>query len=288
MERFFKDGSVFGMADERDRSRILRNIRDVRCMIPSLLTFFESLKYIEPCTRILSMLTPKAGARDSIKDGLYACYKHHDKETVCIEFGDNDLRPEPSSGFFGDRDWCYQMLWLAAMRNFVALGNVTTKKEQGQAKPTAAEPNPTLKRALGDLAYRLGFRSDTINNWRETDSARLLIGRLIKDSTGRAPESEVETIDQIAGILKRMTNPKPDLVQCKLTNDEILPIARRFGRPYENDYAHDRKFLYLPSIYIGIPSTRERDVASFYCTRDMFIHFLGIDLVGYAACNDLT
>ncbi|KAK4552385.1 hypothetical protein LTR86_010399 [Recurvomyces mirabilis] len=61
------------VSDVRTRDRLLRSILDYPDMIPSLFTFFESLKYLEPGAQVLkSLLPPKQ--KKTIREAFFATY----------------------------------------------------------------------------------------------------------------------------------------------------------------------------------------------------------------------
>src|SRR6186713_3303299 len=58
------EGMIFPSLQNRDaRQAILTSIQSIRCMIPSLRTFFEDLKYLEPCSLILKSLLGRSETR---------------------------------------------------------------------------------------------------------------------------------------------------------------------------------------------------------------------------------
>jgi hypothetical protein len=83
---------IFGtVADEEDRATILASLLSVRSMIPSLFTFFEDLKYLEPCAKVLKALLPP-GTRKSLTRGLMGSY--FQEEEVLVEHASKDLHTQ--------------------------------------------------------------------------------------------------------------------------------------------------------------------------------------------------
>jgi hypothetical protein len=269
------DGSVFAAASPSDRTCILENLQRVSCMIPSLNIFFESLKYLKPCTDIIRSLLPVKSKR-TIREELFQAFRQPAK--LKIEYATGDYRDHPSESKLQDRMLCYQMLWLAVIRRFVELGNTTTRKEPHERKPVATEPSPVLKQELARQAHDLGFKASPIQRTKTGDGAMMTAHRVVQSMGEQNFENCDQVVKEIAEVLRRRS-VKPHHCVPNLTQEAILPIGRRFGRPFTDDYMSNQKVLFLPNIYTEPPRHKSESVSPFFCVRDMIIYFLGIEKV---------
>ena len=156
------------LTTEAHRNQVLLNLRGLGYMIPSLYTFFESLKYIEPCAGIMRQLAQMKG-HASIKKAMWSSYIRT-PETI-VEYAERDWRPNESISDEVDRAVGYQQIWLFTMRHFPHMANVTTRKDKRGEKPNALEPNPILWQRLGELSCRLGFQTATARKLRKSDGS---------------------------------------------------------------------------------------------------------------------
>lgn len=74
---------------EGDREILEKNIHSIKMTIPSLYTFFEDMKYLEPCAKVLRALLPPK-TKQSTYRGLMSIYIQ--PRDVLVEHSHNDLR----------------------------------------------------------------------------------------------------------------------------------------------------------------------------------------------------
>jgi hypothetical protein len=77
VRRLVAEGKLFGRLNENRRAEldlVLENINAIETVIPSLYTFFEMLKHLEPCARIMRSLV-SLKEHKTIKESLLAFYK---------------------------------------------------------------------------------------------------------------------------------------------------------------------------------------------------------------------
>ncbi|KYG41239.1 hypothetical protein M433DRAFT_76237 [Acidomyces richmondensis BFW] len=185
--------------DRQDRNAILQRLLNFPGMIPSLFTFFESLKYLEPCATILRNLLPLKQNR-SIYQALSASYFR--PQEIQVEYAESDFRPHPRSSPQIDYALAYQQLWLYALRNFVSMTEVTPRKEQKKVKPRICERSPYVWRKFGSLAVILGFETPAARELHSTD-AETELSEIISKLFG-AGNLQNEAIAEIAQILRSL------------------------------------------------------------------------------------
>jgi hypothetical protein len=263
---------IFGtVADEEDRATILASLLSVRSMIPSLFTFFEDLKYLEPCAKVLKALLPP-GTRKSLTRGLMGSY--FQQEEVLVEHASKDLRTHSVMASETASALACQQLWLFAFRNFPLMTNFTTRKELDKCKPAAVEPSPFAWQEFAELALSLGFKTPLIDELRSKDSTKLIIAQLFERFTDPQSVNDSNASEKIAAILGSLQRRKESGGRPVFTSGDQLPTLRRCGRPFEDDHLADKPCLYLPHMHRE-PS-RGANITTFYRKWNMFRVFMGI------------
>lgn len=278
IDDMIKTNKIFTtLTGESDRSVVLANLHSIQSMIPSLFTFFEDLKYLEPCAKVLKALLPPRGKK-SIFRGLMGFYFPRDQ--IYVEHASHDMRIHTGSGSEIVRTFAYQQLWLFALRNFPLMTNFTTRKVLDKDKPAAVEPSPHVWREFGELASLLGFKTSAIDELCSRDSTKLVVAQLFDRFSEPGLMNDSRAADEIAAILKALNRRKEPVGEPCFTGGDQISLAERCGRPFEDDHRIDRPYLYLPHIH-RIPATGTT-ITTFYRKWCMFRIFLGIRDVGFA------
>lgn len=253
------------------RAKVLDNLLAVDVLIPSLRTFFENLKYLEPCAKIMrSLLTHKKIV--SIKQALSGSYFH--PADHCIEYGPGDTRLHVRQQYDADLASAYHTLWLFALRNFPQMTSTTPKKSPNGSRPVITEPNPAIWQEFGILAQDLGFRTEAVQTMAAQNSQSLL-ATLIVDKAGIESSQQSEMARRIAQLLCSAKLLQPGVLPSSPGCLEWVPPERRCGRPYQDDHLIDRTKLYLPFIYTS-PASMVSEITTAFCKRDMFRAFFSI------------
>ena len=271
-----QSGAIFPrILDSDHRTCILQNILSVAHMIPSLYTFFENLKYLEPCAKIMRALLPPKQI-NSIKLGLAGFYVR--PEPMKVQYGNKDTRSHGSGLNDVDEAMAYHQLWLYAMRNFPEMTNDTPRKEIDASRPVAKTPNPALWQEFGALAITVGFCTKAAEDLAAQDGKSLLASQVVEDC-GLSGDEKVAAVLKIVEILKSAKRSEATSMSRVLTGTEWLPKERRCGRPFQCDHSEDGVALYLPVIY-SEPNEDGDNITSLFWKRDMFQTFFSIDMVG--------
>ena len=117
--------------EETVRQRLLNNILSLPLMIPSIRTFFENLKYIEPCCKILRTLIGPKQAR-SIRQELLSAWSH--PADLMLEVGDGYNRVFRSVSEAQSFSLAYKSLWLFTLRHFFDMTDSVPRKEKQRRK----------------------------------------------------------------------------------------------------------------------------------------------------------
>lgn len=270
VEEYLHSRKIFSaITDSTKRRILLRNILVTTSLIPSLSTFFEDLKHLEPCAKILRGLLPPKQRR-SICEALSACLEA--PEHVYVEYARDDMRTQPSVPHDLHRSVGYQQLWLFAMRNFPSMTDVGPRKDPQKPKPETAVSSPLVWQEFGRLVLRLGFTTEAATKYAALDAefelAKEILGR------GGIYSAAKQDIDRVASVLRQAAKARPckDIVQFH--DDVRVAKERRCGRPFEADFEIDRDSLYLPSIRRA-PAPQGHHLTTFLCKWDMFQAFFG-------------
>jgi hypothetical protein len=257
--------------DRESRNTLRRNICSLDNSVPSLQTFFEDMKYLEPCAKVLKALLPSK-TKQSVCRGLMGSY--FEPPILLVEHAYNDLRTHDTRQ--RTATLAYQQLWLFALRNFPLMTNFTAKKVCDKDKPHAVEPSPVIWQEFGSLALSLGFKTAHASELSAQNPTKIIVDQLL----GRYVECglvDQAAKDNIARALRGLRRARGTPINPIFTGSEPLPLNERCGRPFEDDHNSDRLSLYLPQVYHS-PSTGE-NITSFYRKWSMFRMFMDVNTV---------
>ena len=195
---------------------------------------------------------------------------------LTIEYGHRDDRSHPLGTFQTDKSLAYLQLWLYAMRNFCTMTDFTPRKEITAAKPSVLEPNPFLWHRFGRLAMSLGLNTAQARSLSERDVETFLTSQILqrcRESLGELDEASVKCVASSIRNLQRSRVPRP-IPAPQFGADSSLPIARRCGRPFEDDHRRDKDWLFLPHMFLS-PQGISAGLSSFYYKWDTFRCFMG-------------
>ncbi|KAI9674061.1 MAG: hypothetical protein M1822_009577 [Bathelium mastoideum] len=272
----FASKKIFSQVrDNEQRQLLIHNVESVPCLIPSLKTFFENLKYLEPCCQVLKRLLPMDRPR-SIRRELWAYY--YRPNDFSVEYTEQDMRPHAKSNIEEERWLAYQQLWLFCLRHFPELSSVLPRKETGKAKPAQQSTNDACWQQLGELAVRLGFRTPEAIRLQGEDPFVLLATRFLESVRAGHQDLSANDVQAVARTVRRVSVHRGSVTPVCFTaasETEILALDRRQGRPFEDSFLHDRASLFLPFLYHDLPTSRGSDITSFFVNRDFISHFVG-------------
>ena len=258
------DHSCFSrVCDNGDRMVIHRNLLECR-MIPSLYTFMENLKYLEPCVKILrSLLLPKD--KRSVRKALFASYVRPTE--LQVEYGVHDSRPHPLSSVARDREIEYPELWLYALRN-----SVLPKQDASENSQLRGPDLLTLQR-LGSLAVSRGFRTEAAEGLAAQDEEESLAAQLVNRAELDSAAAQ-NAIQKITQVLRNAQRRRSEPSRTTFRGEGWLPRERRCGRPFQEAHNLDRPGLFVPMMYAKLEHPSE-NISTLYCKREMFRGFLG-------------
>lgn len=268
---YVESGQVFSAVTcEAARGRILQTVISLPGLIPSLRSFFENLKYLEPCCNILKkLLNPKE--KKSIYQALSGAYFPPDKHRV--EYSEGKLRMTRTGNDDDNGLWIsYVQLWAFCMRHFPSMTQLVPRKEPREDKPSI-QSNSALWHYLGDLAVELGFRTEQAIEFKQQDPYRTLAEQSLRSlHPDKTPDATL-----VAQMAKTLRRADPGAGRANIpqhTATYYLSPDRRCGRPFYRDYTQDKNSLFIPLIY-GTETVEGLDTSTFFVKRDIFLSFFG-------------
>ena len=252
--------SIFGaILDLPLRSRLLTNLLALDKLIPSLHTFCEDTKYLEPCANAMKRLLGP-GLKGTVQGTMRAIF--------------NQPLQQDEDGLFEQN---YRQLWAFAHRHFPELVNAAPRKEPDRDKPIIKEPNPITWFLFAQLAVELGFKSDSIRRLKSKKELENSLRDFLLPVTEHLLDQQLvqRLVRQLRCSITTKSdvapnNEKPSLVD----NESKLDLRHRCGRPYEVSQREARKSMYIRWIY-DASLARGRYVTHHYVHRAIFRAFFG-------------
>lgn len=263
--------------DPAARWRILNNFQNADCMIPSLYTFFEDIKWLAPCPKIIRALLPD-GCRESTRRALSRCYTGVNQKagTLRIEHSNPKFIEVPGSEVQAV-DSGYQQLFLFAWRHFSELSAILPRKDVGRPKPPVIASNEQCWYRLAQLASSLGFESEKITSLQNQDPDLKMAHEFLRQARPdvfyqMSDEARIAPASEICRVLESIREPASTFPPRVLPEALMSPpVEHRCGRPFEQSFEGSKAFFYLSDIH----RARQKTLSYFTVNRDIFLAFFG-------------
>ncbi len=266
-------------ADDQ-RSRIFHRVCSIEHVIPSIHTFLEDTKYLEPPARILKELLP-GKCKGSMSQHFSALHSGQTKVKLQTSEYTFEDRTSPS----GRSSWLsYRQLWLFALRHFPVMDGQSPRRDKTKLGALHEGRQPRRWYELCSLASENGYRRIRCL-YRDRTAAD---AKAIEDCVRNILPSKYYAINpdrmrQIMLLNCQLFSDVPyfkkELVAPVLTSDYEgcgSDISDRCGRPWERSFQADEESLFLEHIYSTSYSTvPKRYLTSFAVKRDSFRAFFG-------------
>ena len=257
-----------GLDNAERRASILCSIKSIPYPIPSLRTFFENQKYLEPCCFILRKLLDES-EKDRSLWRAFSAYYFEPKEFCmqCTERTSRRLRISSE----GQKKLGYVQLWMFCLRHFPEMTSITPKMTPGSGK-VRREHNPALWRILGKLAVDLGFRTPEALKLAGQDPDIEHALHFLDIARPDWDGDRKPYISRVAQVLDDMKEPASAPTRPVFTSKEPLSRDRRCGKPHDDDHDSDKSALFVSLFYEKTESGY--DITSLCVKRDLFKAFL--------------
>jgi len=258
------------ITDPTLRSRILQRVREIPYIIPSLFTFFEDTKWLEPCAKILRSLLPP-GCRESTRDAFFRAYNGSTTRRI-------QQSPTKSSENKGSEaknaELGYLQLWMFAWRQFPELSGFMPRKDIGFPKPLAKTSNLQCRYRLAKLAAWLGFELNAISDLLSRDPDMEMACRFLGEARpieffAMPSDARHQAAQQICKVLNISWEPIVPQPQRALQSE--IALDHRCGRPHEQSHNDSKSHFYFPNIY----GDNTKELSYLSINRDIFLAFFG-------------
>ncbi|KAL9130731.1 MAG: hypothetical protein Q9217_001168 [Psora testacea] len=192
-----------GIKNATTRAEILRRILNIDYLIPSLYTFFEDTKWLEPYAKILRTVFGVTGRR-SIDQAMRANYEGSEHSTVYLTLNRDLPLTKRQGSIVYAINFGIKQLWMFAWRCFPELSGVLPRKDARERKPFRKAVNQEYWRRFSQAAADLGFTSASLKKMQcqdpDTRMVRQFIGEARPDEFYDISDGRI--VGQIADILK--------------------------------------------------------------------------------------
>jgi hypothetical protein len=232
------------------RKTLVENICDFPGVIPSLWTFFETLKYLEPLCEALRQLLGEQMKR-TIRSSLTGLFFAPSKNMVQLnETEDVEIKVELSQQ--DAMMVAYMELWAFCSRHFDGLTASTPRKETGGPKPYVKGPNPVAWQHLAKFAVSRGFQithAQVLVAKEEQYHLQLALDYLRKAK----PMCHNFSSDHVQRVLTAARSDESPPTREPVLVLPHLKLDRRSGRPFELDFIKEKEIMFLSYLYSGSP-----------------------------------
>lgn len=253
--------------DDNVRETLAANISGYPGTIPSLWTFFETLKYVEPiCESLRKLLGGKV--KRTIRASLQGC--HFTPEKTMVQVSETEeMNITATLSKAESAHISYIELWAFCARHFDELTTSTPRMECKGTKPLVKGPNPVMWRRFALFAMSRGFITPQIKELSEDTCDAQLALEYLRKANPISTHFSTGSIEKVIAASR---------LEALLDEEELEPdhnfvtVERRTGRPYELDLAKDKRYLFLARLYVN--STPENINLSLV-RRDLFSCMFG-------------
>lgn len=269
------------ISSEDVRAAILARLRTIKYLIPTIHTFLEDTKYLEPCVQIMRDILPQS-YRGTIQEGFSQL---HNGQTMFPEQRSEADFTETQYPTARVHWMSYRQLWLFAFRHFPEMTGYTPRKDVGRPRPATPGIEHSWWHHLASLAERSGYM-----NVRKLFPASADADiRMTQAFLHQARPSQYYHFDEgvfdsevlrICSVLRKAQARQSMSEQPSLASDRESGCGRdilsRCGRPYEKSFVADRVSMFYSNIYRKYEDTSpKRFLSSFAVKRAIFHHFFG-------------
>ena len=270
-------GELFpNVRDRAMRTSILDRILQMPGRIPSLFSFFEDTKYLEPCATIMKTLLPRGVS--SVERAFrkrFVRYRRDGRASVEARKGTwIEVAAMPWQA------WrvAYLVLWLFPWREFPFMHKLNPRKDPGKMTPQY-KIREDLWPMFARLASQLGFESPEILRFKSQDPFERAVKAFLHTTTPQdeydidpaAMRMEIERICQYLSSVPR--RPSHTRVPPIVTDRPEQPPAHRCGPPFNLHYVENRPYLYVQYIYSDRGEDMGSHLSRFGIERDIFRTF---------------
>lgn len=283
VEKLMKNKEIFpGVEYFHDRDDILTALKETKRLIPSLKSFFENQKYLEPCSLILKILLGESQKKYTLWNGFSANY--FEPKEFSVQCTDNISRIVEMPSEYR-KGLGYVELWMFCLRHFPEMTSISPKQayrsrdktggkrkgENSVAVVEGKEYNSALWHKLGKLAVEKGFRTSPALELANQDPDRTQVSQFLRKARPTYRGDLRPHLEGAIGILEKMTDEDiPGPVRPVFSDVRSWPRDRRCGKPFDDDHLKDKESLFVSLFYEQDDNPKEPNFTSLFVKRDLF------------------
>lgn len=275
------EGTLFPtITDATLRWGILCRLEKVTCIIPSLFTFLEDTKWLEPSVKVMRNLLPP-NCRESTYTAFSRMFLGRDQQDGTVPVLNRD---QCWSSVKGNEkaavDCGYRQLWMFSWRHFPDMVAMTPRKDSGKAKPPVKSLNEQCLHRLAQLADKLGFDSPQLKRLIAQDPDVKMASAFLQQARPAeyysiSTDISVGSVTQICNILRGITSGRAfKMADNGLTSNQEPATEYRCGRPYEGSHSSTKSWFFPSDIY----KTNASGMSHFTVNCDIFRAFFGFTM----------
>jgi len=266
---------------DNERPSILLRLQSVKHVIPSLHTFLEDTKYLEPGAKIMKSILPLS-FKGSLREGF--THQHNGCFDWYEQLSEDHRACRRSSSGFQARWHSYRQLWLFTWRHFPVMIGQAPRKDNRKAQGGRKELQCGWWHELSKLASICGYENMR-NMYPDVDE--LMFRDFLRNA--RPPQfyrlDEEDIRDKITHLKALLADiqRRPSVTETPALSSDFKScgsdITSRCGRPFEQSFEDDAPYLFLQHVYYDYgrraEHCRKRYLTSFAIKRDIFCAFFG-------------
>ncbi|KAJ8062052.1 hypothetical protein OCU04_009832 [Sclerotinia nivalis] len=265
--------------DPKTRQDILEAILRVDCLIPSLKTMHENLKYLEVGAKILKDLLIAKSPRFTIYNALRSAWTYNG--TLLVE--NKDKRSHIKGKHSNETAWgvTYKQIWIWALRNFSELGGRAPRKEH-KLSPYQPTVDPILQYEFVKFVKEMGIKTRKIESRLQSDARHKTMLTSIcqiypshkKDEIERVAASFVKKLPFINSSDKSSVDSGERRGSMKNTPSP-MDLSRRWGVPFAKSYTTGKKEFYLTCLLKTSYAVGDDMPSHLFVLQDFIFSFFG-------------
>ncbi len=263
---------------------ILARVRNIDYVIPSIHTFLEDTKILEPCAKIMKKLLPTV-CRTTIFQEFGRLHNGQTSWSLQISEASCCRREEGSSDTAHKS--AYRQLWLYTIRHFPEMIGQSLRKDPPRARTPLLGVELVWWYRFTALAEACGYAEvdKTYHRGEEADykMAQSFLQQVRPPQLYGTSTDAGSSVQQMVDLLSKdrtllphdteSTEPEPvtDMYGVKCGPD----ITSRCGVPFERAFRKDQKALFLANIDQCSQRGQQDCIGSFMVKQDTFHRFFG-------------
>ena len=270
---------LFPNVRDRDvRTSMLERILSVRGRIPSLFSFLEDTKYLEPCAKIMKKLLPPNSGYSVERAFRRRFVRYRRDGRMSVEARKNIWTEVAATPPQASRA-AYLILWLFAIREFPFMGRSKPLQDTGKTAPPYRIRDDLLP-VFARLASQLGFESPQILRYKRQNPFECAVQAFLHAAT---PPDEYDIdpaamrmeVQRICHYLQNVPQRHLHTRTPSLVTNQVERRHNRYGIPFNSLYVENRPYLYLQYIYSNGGQEMGSYLSRFGVECDIFRAFFG-------------